>query len=97
MDPQVKSILTTIVGSIAAAVAASAATHGWINTSQTSAFSDIIVTIVGAAVTAGIGWYKARQSSQATMIQAINKADNGVKVVAARESAPAVNGPIKEK
>jgi predicted phage tail protein len=95
MDPQLKSILTTIVGSVAAAVAASAATHGWINTSQTSAFTDILVTVAGALVTAGVGWYKARQNTQKAMIQNINAADNGVKVVSAEAPVQAVNVPLK--
>jgi len=81
MDPQLKSVLTTLAATISAAVAGAAATHGVIHADQQAAFADIITTIAGTAVTALIGWYKARQNSQTSMIRAVNAADNGVKVV----------------
>jgi arginine exporter protein ArgO len=95
MDPQVKSVLTTIGATVATTVAAAAATHGVIHADQQAAFVDIIVTLVGAAITAAIGWYKARQVSPTAAIQQVNAQDNGVKVVAENNAAVVVNQPLK--
>ena len=61
-----------------------------------AAFADIVTTVAGVAVTALIGWYKARQNSQSAMIQAVNAADNGVKVVPVNSTTtPPVQEPLK--
>ena len=96
MDPQLKSVLTTIAATLSASVAGAAATHGVIHSDQQAAFADIVTTVAGVAVTALIGWYKARQNSQSAMIQAVNAADNGVKVVPVNSTTtPPVQEPLK--
>ena len=96
MDPQVKSVLTTIGASVASLVAGAAVAHGVITQGQEAAFVDIVVTVAGAVVTALLGWYKARQLSPTAAIQQVNAQSNGVKVVPADAPVAAVNAPQKE-
>ena len=95
LDPQLKSVLTTIGMTLSTSVAAWAATHGWINASDQGSLANILVSVAGAVVTVGLGWYKARMVSPAAAIAQVNAQDNGVKVVAATEPVPAVSGPLK--
>lgn len=96
MDPQTKSLVTTILAALAAAAGGAAATHGYITADQQSAFRDIVVSIVTAGATGLIAWYKQRTASPKALIEAVNAGDNGVKVVSATATAQVVNGPLKE-
>ena len=94
MDPQIQSVLTSVALSLATAVATWASTLGIVPSADKDSFANILVSVFLWLVTAAIGWYKTRALSQKAMIQAVNAADNGVKVVSAVVLAPAVNGPI---
>ena len=94
MDPQLKSVLTSLGLAAATAVASWAATRGYITPDQQSAVVTGLVTIGGGVVAAAVLEYKRRMVSQTSMIQAVNAADNGVKVVASTVSAPQANVPI---
>ena len=95
MDPQFSSILTSVGLAIASSVAAYAASRGLIPTADQSALANQLVTLGSGAVAACLAWYKARQVSQQAMITAVNKADNGVKVVASTTPAATEKGPLK--
>ena len=95
MDPQVKSILTSVAMAIATAVAGWAASHGLIPSGDQSVIANDIVTAVAGLVAAGLAWYKARQVSPKAVIQQVQAQDNGVKVVPADGPGVEVNGPIK--
>jgi hypothetical protein len=95
MDPQLKSYLTSFALMGATAVASWAATRGYITPDQQSALATGLVTLAGSLVMAAVTEYKKRQVSQPAMIKAVNEADNGVKVVASTEPAPAVSSPLK--
>ena len=95
MDPQLKSVLTSFGMIAATSVASWAATKGFITPDQQSTLVTGLVTVAGAVVTAAVLEYKRRQSSQTSMIKAVNSADNGVKVVPATSTAPQVNAPLK--
>lgn len=97
MDPQLKSICTSILLAAATAIAAWAAGHGIIPGSQQGDFANMLVTVAFGLGAAGIAWYKKRQQSQEVLIKAVNAADNGVKVVADTAPAPVVNAPISTK
>ena len=96
MDPQLKSILSTILLTLDTSLAGAAVHAGWIpGTDQSTIAADLTTTAL-ALIAGALAWYKARQVSQTSMIQAVNAADNGVKVVSetATTAAP-VNVPLK--
>ncbi len=95
MDPQVNSILTSIGLAVASSVAAYAASKGLIPSADQNTIANDLVTLGGGLAAAGLAWYKARQNSQKAMINKINAADNGVKVVSEKAPAPSVDGPLK--
>jgi uncharacterized protein (UPF0333 family) len=99
MDPQLKSVLTSVGLGLASSVAAWAATKGFISSDQQSALASSLLTVAGAIVAAGFAWYKTRQVTQPAMIQAVNKADNGVTAVSSADAKAAgispVNAPLK--
>ena len=95
MDPQLKSILTSIGLSIAMAVAGWAVSQGIIPTADQSVLANQLVLIGSGLIAAAFGWYKTRMVTQKAMIKAVNTADNGVKVVDASAPAPAVSEPVK--
>lgn len=95
MDPQLKSVLTSIALAGATSIAGWAASKGIIPSGDQSVLANQLVTVSFGGVAALIAWYKARQMSQAAMITAVNAADNGVKVVANTVQAPAVTAPLK--
>lgn len=95
MDPQNKSMLTTIIGYAAVALAAWASGHGLIDAGQQTALVNILVTVVGTVGAAGVAWWKQRNQSPKALIQAVNSADNGVKVVPVNSPGMVVNEPIK--
>ena len=94
MDPQLKSVFTTLGMTLATSAATAAASHGYIHSADTAPVADAIVTAVGALITAGLGWYKAHQVSPAVLIQTVNQQPNGVKVVPATAPTEAVNAPV---
>jgi hypothetical protein len=96
MDPQIKSILTSVVMSIAMAATGWAVNQGVIPSADQSVIANDLVVAVGVVVTGLVGWYKARQQSQTALIKAVNTAPNGVKVVAAVSTSPQVNAPIPQ-
>lgn len=122
MDPQVKSIVGTILGYAAAATATWGVARGLVPEADKAAFVNIIVTAVPLIVAAGVAEYKRRTASpaglvqsigntkpevlakaadqgtiaqQSTLIQTVNKSENGVKVVDAAAPVRAVNEPQK--
>ena len=94
MDPQLSSVLTSIALAAATSVAAYFASKGLIPSADQSVFANQLVTLGAGLVMALIGWYKARQLSQTSMIAAVNNADNGLKVVASTVQAPTATIPI---
>lgn len=95
MDPQLKSVLTTILLGLMTSLAGAGASHGIIPASDVTSYANMGVTLALGAGAALIGWYKARQSSPAALIDAVNKGDNGVKVVPATAPVSPVNVPLK--
>ena len=95
MDPQLKSILTSVLLGISTGVAGWAANRGLIPNGDQSVIANDLVTAVSGGIAAVLAWYKTRQVSQPAMIQAVNAADNGVKVVASTSTAPIVTAPLK--
>jgi hypothetical protein len=96
MDPQLKSILTSIGMTLATAIAGAAAAHGYITAANQTPVAESIVTVIMTGITALLGWYKAQSNTQTALIKAVNDGDNGVKVVAASLAVPQVTVPIKE-
>ena len=95
MDPQLKSILTTIAGYAATGIAAWAASKGLISSADQSSFANDIVVLAAGTVAAGVAWYKARTHTPAAQIAAVNDADNGVKVVSSTAPVQSVDHPLK--
>lgn len=95
MDPQVKSILTSVLLAIATAGASWAAARGIIPSADQNTIANDAVGAVFALGAMAIAWYKQRQVAPKALIQQVNAADNGVKVVAATEPAKTVHEPLK--
>jgi hypothetical protein len=95
MNPQLQSVLTSAGLAASSSVAAWAVSKGFIPGSDQSSFANDLVTVGSGLVAAGLAYWKTRQVSQKAMIQAVNAADNGVKVVANTTSALTVNAPLK--
>jgi hypothetical protein len=95
LDPQAKSLLSTILGYAAASVGTFAVTHGIIPGADQSTFDNDLVGAALWGVAALIGWWKKRQHTPRAQIAAVNQADNGVKVVAQNAEAQQVNVPLK--
>lgn len=87
MDPQLKSILTSLGMTIATTIAGVAVTHGYIHAQDQSAVADSIVTAVAAGVTALLTWYKSRQVSPSGLVQSISNTDPKA-VATAVDAAP---------
>ena len=97
MNPQVQSVLTTIIGYMATALATWASTVGAISGSDTASFANIVTSIALWGFAAGVAWYKQRAHSPTAQIAAVNDADNGAKVVAESADAPRITAPIGGK
>lgn len=103
MDPVVKSLLTSVAGVAATALATFAVNHAWITAEQgqqlSAYLSSILLGAAASAAVAVIAWVHSRQNTQAAMIDAVNKAPNGVTVVpttaAIAADIPPVNAPLK--
>ena len=96
MDPQLKSVLTSIGMTLAGSATTWGVAHGLVPAADQASVANALVTLAFAIATGLLGWWKARQVSQKAMIQAVNAADNGVKVVAASTPAITVTEPLKE-
>jgi hypothetical protein len=95
MDPELKSIVTTILGYACASAATWAAGIGIIPSSEQGSFANVLVTVILGAGAVAIGWYKKQQQTKAAMAAAlaatkpgqdamalaINVSNNGAKVV----------------
>jgi hypothetical protein len=58
--------------------------------------TDALDTTIATAIATGIvAAWSSFTNTQASMIQSVNNADNGVKVVPATALVPAVTGPLK--
>ena len=98
MNPAQSSILTSIGMVLSSAIATWAATHGIIHASDQLPITDAIATVLGAAATGALGWYKTRTVTPQAMIDAVNSPYvPGRKVVSEGGVSPKVNTPLKEK
>lgn len=97
MDPQLKSVISSVLGGGAAMITTWAVAHGVLPADQGSTLTTALTTVLGAVVFGLITWWKARQHTQTNLIKEVNQADNGVKVVAATTPAPVVDQPLKGK
>ena len=95
MDPQLKSVLTSIGLALATGVAGWFVREGIISTADQSALANQIVVVGTGLIAAGFAVYKSKQVSPKAMITAINAGDNGVKVVAADAPVQHVTEPLK--
>ena len=95
MDPQLKSILSSIFMSTATLIATVGVTDGIIPGSQRDSAANIIVSLMLYGVSAGLALYKKAQHSPQALIDAINEPPNGLKVVAVGEDVAAVTAPLK--
>jgi len=87
MDPQLKSVITSLLMTLAGSAATWGVAHGLVPAEDQTAAANILVTTVLVAVTAGIGWYKTRQASPAGLVQSIGNTDPK-KVADAIDAAP---------
>jgi len=94
MDPQLKSILTTVIGYAATGFATWASTVGIIPAADDGSFANILVSAALWSIAAAIAWYKTRAHTPSAQIAAVNNADNGAKVVAESIPGPRINAPI---
>ena len=81
MDPQTKSLLTSIVLSLASAAAMWAANKGLIPSADVPTIANDLMFLAFAGVAVATGWYKRSQHTQTAQIASVNAID-GVKVVA---------------
>lgn len=95
MDPQLKSVLTSIGLALATGVAGWFVHQGIIPSGDQSALANQIMVLGSGLVAAALAVYKTRQVSPKAMITAINHGDNGVKVVAADAPVQHVTEPLK--
>lgn len=107
MNPRLKSVLTSILMTLMSVAATWAVSHGIIPAQDQASAENIGVSILLAAATGLTWWYKQRQFAPGVMvqtinkadlaqvIQAINRADNGVKVVPEGSPTAEVNKPLK--
>ena len=93
MDPQTKSLLTSIVLSLASAAAMWAANKGLIPSADVPTIANDLMFLVFAGVAVATGWYKRNQHTQTAQITAVNDADNGRKVVDESSPSKQVDAP----
>jgi hypothetical protein len=95
MNPILKSYITTVVAGAASAVVAWAVAHGIIPGADQSVLANDLAGAAGIGVFALITWIKGQMHTKTAQIVAVNKADNGVKVVAESSPSPKVDVPLK--
>lgn len=96
MDPQVKSVIGTVLGYVATAAATWGVAKGLVPEADKAAFANILVTAVPVVIAAAVAEYKRRTASPAALIKQVNDGDNGVKVVPVVGPGIPVNTPLKE-
>jgi hypothetical protein len=95
MDPQIKSILTSILLMAATSAAGWATAHGVIPGGDQATIANDLVAAALWAITGGVAWLKTRAHTPSAQIAAVNDAPNGVKVVDERAPEPKVTAPLK--
>jgi len=99
LDPQLKSVITSVLMLGAGAIATWFAKSGIISANDIPAFTAWLVAAMGTFGAFVILWWKARANSQAAMMKAINAAPNGASVVpedaAAKAGIQPINAPVK--
>lgn len=95
MNPQLNSALTSVLLVVFTNLGTVLVARGYIGKADVATLAAAGVTLALYAGGTLIGWYKARQVAPAALIAAVNKGDNGVKVVAVSTDAPAVDKPLK--
>lgn len=95
MNPQLKSLLTSLLMGAATTAAAWASAHNVIPGADQATLANDLVAAALWAITVGIAWLKTRAHTPVAQIAAVNNAPNGVKVVSESEPAPQVNAPLK--
>lgn len=95
MDPVLKSTLTSLASVGVGSALGWAVTQGYLTKDQAATLTTEIVGGGSIAIGGLLIWYKARQHTKVAQIQAVNAADNGVKVVASASPSPKVEEPLK--
>lgn len=99
MNPQLKSIITSMALTASTSMAAWAASKGLIPSADQSAVASVIandvVTFGFSALSAALIWYKTRSHTPTAQIAAVNAADNGVKVVPKSGPGVQIDAPLK--
>ncbi len=95
IDPVLHSSLTSMGMVVASGAATWAVTKGIIPADQQGAFANYIIAFGGYALTAGLGWWKARRNTQESLIKSVNAAPNGVTVVATTDAVAAGIPPVE--
>ena len=93
MDTQTKSLIGSLLLGVAGMATGWLASHNIIPAADVSADTATIAAFVTFAAGAAVAWYKHQQASQTSMIQAVNAAPNGVKVVPESSPTPSVSAP----
>ena len=94
MDPTLKSIISTVAAGTAASAATWAATVGIIPASSESTITNALVALVLYVIALAIAWWKSRAHTPTALIAAVNSGVNGVKVVASSSPGAQVNMPL---
>lgn len=99
MDPQIKSILTSIIAVAAGGAATWGVDRGLVPAMDKTQVSDAIGYAILTLLTGGLSvftvWLKSRTHTPTAQIAAVNEGDNGVKVVAATAPVNSVDKPLK--
>lgn len=93
MNPVIKSFLTSVLKDILTGLGGILVTGGYLAKTQETEFVTMGTGAALVAISQLVSWYKARQVTQQALISAVNKGDNGVKVVSAESTAPMVTEP----
>lgn len=95
MDPVLKSWLTSTLLGGAMALAGIGVSHGLIPATDQASVANWLVTGALGAVSIVLAYLKGHQHTPTAQIQAVNKANNGVKVVADTTNAATITEPLK--
>lgn len=87
MDPQLKSILTTVLAAVLGGAGVWAVKVGVVPVSAQADVVNALVTVVIGVIGAGVTWWKARQASPAGLVQSLGNTDPK-KVADAVDAAP---------
>lgn len=98
MNPQMFSVLTSLLKDGVTALGVWAVAHGIIPAGDQTNFVNYTVGLLLIAASQGVTYYKQKQVTPAALVEKVNAGDNGVKVVSAATPetvAPTVEGPLK--